>query len=433
MSQKIKSLFYESPKPCVVSNIHEPIVIEPPVRSKIKSIIAEGVMFGTGPKLYGTGQSSLGQSLGGGGGYAGGISIAKQPGETQFGVIEEEGEESLDDMIDSELDKEEGKSAEVDSAPEEVETPVDDANSEEASAPIEPVVQETPEQKITKMFADSGDIEVDYSLTNENNVRLEKFKYINAGIDLEKVIPEDDLKTGISSKDIMNLLTPSQRDVLRDKNRELRKMYPLIDKREKYIIIHNSNVPVYNNENTLSSDMKRQAYDKINAYLETNFGKNWQDKTKAINFLRTIKINFANSPAIRANLIDLKSMSPEDGENYKIPLDKVNVFVPSVIKEFIKSNKEDPLFSRSNIFRTLISGYNQEIGSSGQVYVVLNSESFGDTSSEAEPDSGEMPSEPEVSNDEELDQTTNQEEVPVEEEPSVDEGLEDAVPELPTE
>ena len=185
----------------------------------------------------------------------------------------------------------------------------------------------------------------------------------------------------------MNLLTPSQRDILKDKNRELRKTYPLMDKREKNVIIHNSNVSICNTkegENVeISTDMKKQAYDKINTYLETNFGKNWQDKTKAIDFLRTIKINFSETPAIRANLIDAVSMLSEDGENYKIPLDKVNVLVPSIVQEFIQSNKEDPTFARSNIFRTITSAYNQEAGTKGQIYVIFNSENLEGSKEEA--------------------------------------------------
>jgi hypothetical protein len=170
--------------------------------------------------------------------------------------------------------------------------------------------------------------------------------------------------------------------MLKDKNRELRSKYPLMDKREKYIIIHNSNVPINSIQNgqsiELSSDMKKQAYDKVNVYLETNFGKNWQDKSKAINFLRTIKINFSESPAIRANLIDVASMISEEGENYKLPLDKINILVPSIVQDFIKSNKEDPTFTRSNIFRTITSAYNQEAGTKGQIYIIFNIDNIGD-------------------------------------------------------
>jgi hypothetical protein len=444
MSNKIKSLFYESPKPIKLEPVKTQVVIEPPVRNKVKAIIAEGVLFGAGPKLYGTGQSSLSQSEGGGGGYAGPICVAKEPGETQFGIIEAEGEESLDDMIDAEISKDETpppKETKDDTK----ELPTEDAPVEPEITPESPVEpQETPEQKVTKMFADSGDVDVDYSLTNENNIRLEKFKYVNVGLDLKKLIPEDDLKSGISSKDVMNLLTPSQRDMLRDKNRELRKTYPLMDKREKNIIIHNSNVPIYNANNELSTDMKRQAYDKINAYLETNFGKNWQDKSKAINFLRTIKINFSNAPAIRANLIDIGAMVTEEGENYKIPLDKVNVMVPSLVHEFIKSNKEDPIFVRSNIFRTLTSVYNQESGSMGQVYVIFNSQNLGEgdikdqeeskpeeVAAETTPTKGESPEATPEATSETPTEATPEATPETPEATPEEEGLDNAVPPLP--
>jgi hypothetical protein len=85
-------------------------------------------------------------------------------------------------------------------------------------------------------------------------------------------------------------------------------------------------------------------------------------------------------------------MMSEDGENYKIPLDKVNVLVPSIVQEFIKSNKEDPTFSRSNIFRTITSAYNQEAGTKGQIYVIFNAENLGKSKKEA-PVEDETPSE----------------------------------------
>lgn len=402
---KIKNLFYESPKPKVVQRKIEVKPEKPPIKAHIASIISEGVLFGQGPKLYGTGQSELGQAMGGGGGYAGPITPAKK-GETQFGILDEEDDDMNLDKVTAEKEAEAGGEA----APADENTPAEDTSSEETPtedkpeeeastetpteeepeatppAPVEP--QETPEQKVTKMFADTGDINEDYGLKNENNIRLEKFKFVNAGIDLMKIIPEDEKKSGISSKQVLNLLTPAQRDMLRDKNRELRKQYPLIDKREKNIIIHNSNVPILNIKDgqtvEISTDMKKQAYEKINAYLEANFGKNWQDKSKAIEFLRTVKINFAQAPAIRANLIDLNSMIAEEGENYRIPLDKVNIMVPSIVQEFIKTNKEDPTFSKSNIFRTLASAYNQEAGTKGQVYVIFNADNLGEATEGSE-------------------------------------------------
>jgi hypothetical protein len=406
----VKSLFYESPKPIEKKALEETVVItESPLKSRIKNIIDEGVMFGAGPKLYGTGQAKIGQSLGGGGGYAGGITKNRQPGETQFGIIEEEDDDMNLDAVAKEMDAQDSATPEenaetpTDTSTEETptdnsteETPTDDTNTDESStedapedAPIDttpPEPQETPEQKITKMFADTGDVDADYGLNNENNIRLEKFKFTNAGIDLKTLIPEDDLKTGISSKEVVNLLTPSQRDLFKTKNKELRKTYPLIDTREKNIIIHNSNVPISSNQNgvnvEISSDMKRQAYSKINAYLEANFSKSWQDKSKAIDFLRTIKVNFSETPAIRANLIDLGSMISEEGENYKIPLDKVNVLIPSTVHDFIKLNKEDPIFSKSNIFRTFTSVFNQEAGTTGQVCIIFNSENIQEAGEE---------------------------------------------------
>lgn len=435
--QKIKSLFYESPKPVIIKVVEPNSEKNSSLKKNISSIINEGVMFGAGPKLYGTGQSKIDQSLGAGGGYAGGITKNKKPGETQFGIVEEDEEMNLDaaaDKMKTETPEATPEAPAEDTPPEETpDAPVEDATSkapvEDATPEAPPTPEETPEQKVTKMFADTGDVDSDFDLTNENNIRLEKFKFTNAGIDLKKLIPEDDQKSGISSKGVMNLLTPSQRDVLKDKNRELRKTYPLMDKREKNIIIHNSNVSICNTKDgesvEISTDMKKQAYDKINTYLETNFGKNWQDKTKAIDFLRTIKINFTETPAIRANLIDAVSMMSEDGENYKIPLDKVNVLVPSIVQEFIKSNKEDPTFARSNIFRTITSAYNQEAGTKGQIYVIFNSENLGESKEEA-PTEGEVPTE-----ETPVEEAPSEGEAPAEGEIDMTDALENAVEPLP--
>lgn len=444
--KKIQSLFYESPTP--KKDEVKSVIVEAPkpiLKDRISSIINEGVLFGNGPKLFGTGQSQIAQSKGGGGGYAGAITHKKQPGETQFGILDEEGEEEDGglDAVAAETDAPEGEAppedataeAPAEETPPEGETPVEDAPSEPPTPEAPPEPEKTPDQKVTEMFADTGDVDVDYSLTNENNIRLEKFKFVNAGIDLNTMIPEDDKKSGISTKEIVNLLTPSQRDMLKDKNRELRKKYPLMDKREKYVILHNSNVPIFNTKEgetrEISKETKKQAYDKINAYLETNFGKNWQDKSKAIDFLRTIKINFSDTPAIRANLIGLESMMSEEGENYKLPLDKVNVMVPSIVQEFIKDNKEDPSFAKSNIFRTITSAYNQEAGTKGQIYVVLNSENLGDgegaeggdATDEAPPEDAEAPPEGEDTGDAGAEAPTGGDEM--------DGALENAVDELP--
>jgi len=116
--------------------------------------------------------------------------------------------------------------------PEEIEPPT----------PITPI--ETPEQKVNRLYSDTGDVDADYSVTSESNIRLAKFKFDNAGIVLDKVLTEDDLKGGISTKDIENRLTPEQTEIYKEKNKELRKKYPLIDKREKMCLIHNARIPM---------------------------------------------------------------------------------------------------------------------------------------------------------------------------------------------
>lgn len=244
--------------------------------------------------------------------------------------------------------------------------------------PITPV--ETPDQKVTRMYTDTGDVNVDYSITSESNIRLAKFKFDNAGIVLDKVLSEDDLKGGISTKDIENRLTPAQTDLYKEKNRELRKKYPLIDKREKMILIHNSNVPMSKrdekyNEVKIDNNQRKQAYEKLNAYMIDHFSPFWQDKTKYVDFLKTIKVNFSDKPAIRANLINSKTFISEDDENI-IPLDKVYSQIPKSVQELILDNNDDENFVKSNIFRTLNGAFSQEVAAAGSFYVIINSDNI---------------------------------------------------------
>lgn len=252
--------------------------------------------------------------------------------------------------------------------------------------PITPI--ETPEQKIERLYTDTGDVDIDYANTNENNIRLSKFKFDNAGIVLDKVLSEDDLKGGISIRDIENRLTPEQTDLYRAKNKELRKKYPLIDKREKMCLIYNAHVPMTKRDEKynaikIDSDQRKQAFEKLNAYMEKHFSINWQDKSKYVNFLKTIKVDFSDKPAIRSNLINTNIFINEDSNDI-IPLDKVYVDIPKSIQELLLDNSEDVNFVKSNIFRTLNSSFNQEIASSSSMYVIINSENIklGDGTSE---------------------------------------------------
>lgn len=244
--------------------------------------------------------------------------------------------------------------------------------------PITPI--ETPEQKIERMFTDTGDVDIDYANTNENNIRLASFKFENAGIVLDKVLTEDDLKGGISVRDIENRLTPEQTDLFKSKNKELRRKYPLIDKREKMCLIYNAHVPMTKRDEQYNSipidkDQRKQAFDKLNAYMEEHFAPNWQDKQKYVNFLKTIKVNFSDKPAIRSNLINTTTFINEDSSDI-IPLDKVYADIPKSIQELLLDNSEDPNFVKSNIFRTLNSSFNQEVASSSSMYVIINSENI---------------------------------------------------------
>ena len=282
--------------------------------------------------------------------------------------------------------------------------------------PPEPIkTVETPEQKVVRLYTDTGDADTDYSNTSENNIRLGKFKFDNAGLKLDKVLTEDDLDGGISTKDIENRLTPEQHELYKEKNKELRKKYPLIDMREKMCLIHNAHIPFTKrdekwNDIKIEPDQRKQAYLKLNEYMEEHFTKHWEDKLKYVNFLKTIKINFSDKPAIRANLISSKGFISEENENI-IPLNKVYAQVPKSIQELLLDNSEDPIFVKSNIFRTLNSSFDQEIAASNSLYVILNKDNikYGDDTNggdlgDTEDDKGD---DEEDKNDEELTKSEN--------------------------
>lgn len=146
------------------------------------------------------------------------------------------------------------------------------------------------------------------------------------------------------------------------------------------VLIHNARVPMSKrdekyNEVKIDNDQRKQAYEKLNAYMVDHFSQSWQDKTKYVDFLKTIKVDFSDKPAIRANLINTKLFISEDDENI-IPLDKVYSQIPKSVQELILDNSDDEDFAKSNIFRTLNSSFSQEAGSSGSLYAIINSENI---------------------------------------------------------
>lgn len=251
----------------------------------------------------------------------------------------------------------------------------DKEDSEQApAAPSEPV--QSDEQKVDSMFTDTGNIDFDYSLSNENNVRLAKFKFKNANVDYSSMLVEAEKETGVPADEIELRMSPEQKIVYRNSNITLRKKYPKIDAREKNIIIYNSNVPfvkrdVSGNEVPLEEKEIQDAYKKINQYMIKKYGQYWQDKHAAIDFITSIKVNFSSKNSIRPNLSYAKDLFPESDDQMGLPFDTVSIKIPNDVDEFLRQNLENEKFKKSSVFRTLASVYLDQNTKSNGVYAII--------------------------------------------------------------
>ena len=237
-------------------------------------------------------------------------------------------------------------------------------------------MSQTDEEKVNSMFTDTGNIDYDYSLSNENNVRLAKFKFKKANVDYSSMLTENEKETGVPADEIELRMSPEQKMVYKKSNNELRKKYPKIDAREKNIIIYNSNVPfvkrdVAGNEVALEDNEIQDAYKKINQYMIKKFGQYWQDKHPAIDFINSIKVNFSSKKSIRPNLSYAKDLFPESEDVIGLPFDTVTIKIPSDVDEFLRNNLDNEKFKKSSVFRTLAAGYLDINTKSNGVYAII--------------------------------------------------------------
>ena len=232
--------------------------------------------------------------------------------------------------------------------------------------------------KVSTMFRDIGKPETDYGLTNPNNIRLAKFRFKKAGIDINQMMNEVEQKMGISVEKILYRLTPEQYESYKEKGKEIRTKFDLIEKREKNIIMFNSRVPIYyldKNTNKVQKvdetnpNLLKNAYTKIDEFLTKRFGDGWIDDLNAIDFLQGIKVNFAEKESITPNMITTKFF--EGDEEKLIPFNKLYVKTPKAVEDFVKENKENQNYLRSAVYRTLAAGYLDGSTDSNGVYAIL--------------------------------------------------------------
>jgi hypothetical protein len=304
------------------------------------------------------------------------------PGTGGAGVVlfQEEGEENKDqDMADLEkLDQElSADESNPEDAPEENQDNTDTEPSDETSDTTEepqtepeqapPQNNQNDNQKVQEMFKDTGSPEVDYSLSNENNVRLYKFKFTYAGINVDELMQNDqEKKSGLSRKELESRLSPEQLHYYNEKWKKLREKFPQIPQREKNVAIHNANIMLLINDKDgqeipLPEEKKLEAYKKINKMMETKFGAEWQDLPEALNFLKNIKINFSNDRPVRHNLLSVKVLQEKDKikDIPLIPFNKIYVEVPSSVQGFLRISQDSGIYNGSSIYQALSSDFKE--------------------------------------------------------------------------
>lgn len=223
------------------------------------------------------------------------------------------------------------------------------------------------QQKVRDLFTDVGDPKVDYSLTADANIRLARFKFKYSGIDPMSLMSDDEKKVGVRADELESRLTPDQYQIYLQKNTELRQEFPEIAKRESNVVIYNTNIPMFfNDENGVARVISHKkdvssAISKVEEFMKKSFGADWVDNKKAINFLQGIKINFSEEKKVRPNLIPISYFQPQ-GERGIIAFNKLFCDVPPSIDKFIKDNIESQEYKKSPLFRTFVNDYSGENG-----------------------------------------------------------------------
>lgn len=316
------------------------------------------------------------------------------------------GLEPVKEAEDEEVDDPDGEDADLDSAADvdisddtgEEEEPIDIGDGENEDAPEdeestgddidvdssdEDILSDEPAQsdsrsdaeKVEQMFSDTGDPHVDYSLSNENNQRLAKFRFTYAGINVDNLMTDSERTQGVSAEELYNRLAPDQQEQSIRKWNKLRNKFPEISIRERMILIHNSNMMLLKNneegmEVQIPENLRKKAYEKVDAMMVKRYGDSWQDKSEAIDFLTSIKVNFDENNPVKPNLLSLSSFVNIREAN-KMPFNKMYVDTPSSVKTFLRSNQENDLFNKSPIFQSLISDYRESDVSTGTLTPII--------------------------------------------------------------
>lgn len=230
------------------------------------------------------------------------------------------------------------------------------------------------EEKVKKLFTDTGDPKVDYSLNSDSNKRLAKFKFKYAGIDIDSLMTDQEKKTGIRVDQLLSRLLPDQYEMYIQKSRELRKEFPLIAERERKIVIYNCNIPFYYKNK--KGEMKlikhkrdlANAINKVDKFMLKSFGENWVDDKYAIEFLQNIQVDFSSDKKIKSNLLSVSLFTEKNFTTFN----KFYIEMPDSVKKFISKNLENKQFENSNLFKIFVNDYEQsEISSKISIFPLI--------------------------------------------------------------
>lgn len=250
------------------------------------------------------------------------------------------------------------------------------------------------EEKVRTLFTDTGDPKIDYSVNSEANQRLAKFKFSYAGINLDNLLTKKEKEIGVRVNEILDRLTPDQYYTYIQKSKELRKEFPKIAEREKRIIIYNSNIQFFINDEkgfpkkiTNKNDLAN-AIKKLEKYMDKKFGDDWVDDQDAIEFLKNIKVNFSEESKITPNLLPISFLYQEVLDEFSL-FNKIYIDFPQSVKTFIEKNIDNDLFIKSPIFKSFINDYEENTNSSKMsIYAIIkltsSAESEKETAGESE-------------------------------------------------
>lgn len=233
--------------------------------------------------------------------------------------------------------------------------------------------------KVKSLYSDTGDPGFDYSLTNDGNRRLFKFKFNQIGVDTESLMTESEKGTGVPANQLVYRLSPDQIDDFFVKSHTLREKYELIKARERNIAIYNARIAMFHmHEGKLTridDDIDEPTYmnaqEKVNQFMVEHFGEDWVDSKQALTLLQNIKINFDEVPAIKANLANKKLFSENSFRSFY----QIRSPLPKSLESFVKENKENQEYKKSSFFRTLSNYYDVTGTDSVQLFPLMTAES----------------------------------------------------------